>query len=423
MTDGDTASVCCGFEEFRTWSQDDVAEGLRSGLVAIDTNVLLDLYRYDPDVRAEMIDVLTKLEDRLFVPHQVASEFWRNREAALTDRVRTARTLTELLDTRAQEVESAVNRWRRRSGGAIDQTIDDLVATASAAIEQIANAIEVAAALTTHDRDTFNDEVLGSIERLTAGRVGKAPSDEQRAAWVAEGRRRVQEKIPPGYRDSSKEGDGASGDFLVWAQTLAEAQRRSFDRIIFVTSDQKEDWIRIDGGERRGARLELRREALDQAGADLAILSSSGLLATAENALDVDVSDAAVSQLSAFTGASDRDWDGDNVREFLGLLVVEDSCRHNVLSTAIANGGRVQRDEVYEICDFAADRTLRGFTRPTSRIKRELVRRGHLSEYAEEPLTAEYLAPDSYVLASGFRVPQSFLSAAEDASGPAPVAD
>ncbi|MEU9009038.1 PIN-like domain-containing protein [Streptomyces sp. NPDC048479] len=52
----------------------------QSGMVVLDTNVLLNLYRSNARTREDTLAVLTKLRDRLWVPHQVLTEFWRNRE-------------------------------------------------------------------------------------------------------------------------------------------------------------------------------------------------------------------------------------------------------------------------------------------------------------------------------------------------------
>jgi len=44
-----------------------------------DANVLLNLYRYSPDTCSEMIRVLKKISDRLWIPHQTALEFHKHR--------------------------------------------------------------------------------------------------------------------------------------------------------------------------------------------------------------------------------------------------------------------------------------------------------------------------------------------------------
>ncbi|MFI5916087.1 PIN-like domain-containing protein [Dactylosporangium sp. NPDC051541] len=59
--------------------RDRTARLLKEGLVVVDTNVLLDAYRYTQAARLELFSALKALGDRLWIPHQVALEFHRNR--------------------------------------------------------------------------------------------------------------------------------------------------------------------------------------------------------------------------------------------------------------------------------------------------------------------------------------------------------
>src|SRR5439155_25744789 len=86
-----------GFEGYRTPAVDDYRHLLTSGLVVPDANVLLNLYRYNSQTQNDLLAVLERLEDKLWVPHQVLAEFWRNRESALRDRQDSAETTIEAL--------------------------------------------------------------------------------------------------------------------------------------------------------------------------------------------------------------------------------------------------------------------------------------------------------------------------------------
>ncbi len=66
----------------------------------------------------------------------------------------------------------------------------------------------------------------------------------------------MERQIPPGFKDKGKGGVDAANDYLVWEQTLIEAERRKTEALIVVTGDSSdEDWFRRDGGEIRGARV------------------------------------------------------------------------------------------------------------------------------------------------------------------------
>jgi hypothetical protein len=48
-------------------------------LFVLDANVLLNLYRYSSETRKKLIEILQRLDTRLWVPHQAALEYQRNR--------------------------------------------------------------------------------------------------------------------------------------------------------------------------------------------------------------------------------------------------------------------------------------------------------------------------------------------------------
>jgi NADPH:quinone reductase len=66
-----------GLATYRTVTEDDYHALLTSGLVVLDTNALLNLYRYVAKTREDLIAVLTSLEGRLWIPHHVMLEFLR----------------------------------------------------------------------------------------------------------------------------------------------------------------------------------------------------------------------------------------------------------------------------------------------------------------------------------------------------------
>lgn len=51
----------------------------RQGIIVLDTNVLLDLYRLPKKAQEELLSVLHAFKSQLWIPHQVGMEFQRNR--------------------------------------------------------------------------------------------------------------------------------------------------------------------------------------------------------------------------------------------------------------------------------------------------------------------------------------------------------
>ena len=60
-------------------STDDYAKIWSEGIFSLDANVLLNLYRYSSEARKELESALTGVKGQLFITHQAAKEFLRNR--------------------------------------------------------------------------------------------------------------------------------------------------------------------------------------------------------------------------------------------------------------------------------------------------------------------------------------------------------
>jgi hypothetical protein len=75
---------------FAGWSpqKDEIRRrAFESGLVVLDANILLAFYEVGSAAREEIISILEKQGTRLWVPHQAALEFSRNRSEVVTKRL------------------------------------------------------------------------------------------------------------------------------------------------------------------------------------------------------------------------------------------------------------------------------------------------------------------------------------------------
>ncbi|MFE5565472.1 PIN-like domain-containing protein [Amycolatopsis japonica] len=290
-----------GFEGYLNPSDMDYRAVLTSGMVVLDTNVLLNLYRFDDDARNDLLAVLERLQGNVWIPHQALEEFWRNREQTILSRSSIRRDSLESLKKPIRALESAMDTWARNVGLSRER-LSDLLALIHKTHDTLNNAIE---GPTTRDplagaRDTNMDPVLASLHPLLAGRVGTALPNEDFVAALAEAKRRADEQIPPGYMDRDKPDNRGPGDYLVWEQTLREASRRSAD-VLLVTSDVKEDWWRRIRGAPVGPRVELVDELRARVGTRLFMLQPQQLLGLAGRLLDVEVRPGSASQIASTT--------------------------------------------------------------------------------------------------------------------------
>jgi PIN like domain len=238
-------------------------EFVTAGLVALDTNVLLDLYRMNKDARDDVLGLFRQLGDRLWVPHQAALEFHQNRFVVIHDQEQVLRKLQkEVADTEGQleRIAGDVRNHPVIDRKALEGVIRESFAKVRSYLEGLGQEpiLSIKTAME-------SDPVLDAVTALLADKVGLAYPPDEMAKVEADGMQRVKAKRPPGYADAKKEGTQAAGDYVLWRQLLDEATTRKLP-VLLVTNDQKEDWYRRLHGITIGPRTELIAEMLDEAG-------------------------------------------------------------------------------------------------------------------------------------------------------------
>ncbi|MGH2704009.1 MAG: PIN-like domain-containing protein [Actinomycetota bacterium] len=409
---GEGLGLFDGFEGYVTPTQEDYRRVLTSGLVIPDANVLLNLYRYTNDARDDLLAVLDRLGDRLWVPHQVLVEFWRNRESVLRDPRDTLKTVKELTDHRDKAVR-AFQTWANRVSLASERSKALLVGLQQG-FDAVMSGVDEFTDTSAMDsaRDTNTDPVVERLEPILRGRVGAPMAREDHKDAVVEGLRRVDAQEPPGYKDKRKDDDGAAGDYLIWEQVLRKAERQPCN-VLIVTGDGKEDWWREEGGERRGPRIELVQEMRLRSSCRLFMIRPTQLMDYARTALEVVVRDESVQdaeRVDKFLAEAEATlpgggWDVESVSDLLTRLANEAPVQEAAIRLAATQAGFVSREQVYKLGNYPEDRSLRGFTRPINRITQQFRDDGTVAEGAVDVLWTVYNEESPGVgWAAGFRV-------------------
>jgi hypothetical protein len=233
-----------GFVCYRVVSEAESREALTNALVAVDANVLLNLYGYNARTTADLFAIFEKLGDRLVVPYQAMREFHRNRLKAIGNPDQATREARAALEKNRAGAVRALDTWSKQL--AIDDAdLQRLHADVDGVFQRLLEAIDGATPDRVHPSTPADeDPVLSRLTELLAGKVLHRPAEKTWNALIVEGNQRVDSLVPPGYLDAEK-GDqhpeGAAGDFLVYTQACHEAKTRQMDLII-VTNDEKEDW-------------------------------------------------------------------------------------------------------------------------------------------------------------------------------------
>jgi len=404
-----TSALVAGFEASIPQTDAEIDGALKAGLLSLDANVLLNFYRYSPNARDALIAVLKAAEDRAWVSHQAAREFWRNRYAAIDSRSQATEQLQSALDKNETAVNAALETWAKQTAvpeDAKQEVVDALAAGFTTARELVDAEVEGAGVVA---YDTESDAVLTVLLDLLSSHVGPALPEDEREAALKEGLRRSNELIPPGFLDADKADgtgpDGPSGDYLVWLQSIKEASRRDLPLVI-VTGDEKEDWWWKHRNVFLGPRPELVEEFSKHSKRRLFMLRPVQLIDHAD-VLDVAVSkDAAIDVARASSDDRNPRWTRQAVLELLKRLDSEGREQADVIRFAAEQGGMIDREQVYEIGEYSEDRMLRGFTRPSARISQALVEDGLLASGVEPALTPIY---EGGMTALHFRIPPEIV--------------
>jgi hypothetical protein len=392
-----------GFEGYRVSSPEEIAESIRTGLVAVDANALLNLYRYNAGTSKDLLRVLGALGDRLVVPNQVVREFWRNRIAAIGNPNAAAQQARDAMEKNRKSTSAALNQWAKQVA-LEDEVRDQLHTKINGLYDELTDAIAGGQPNTVQSLSA-HDPILEQLEVLLSGKVSSPLEPAEWDKCVQEGRRRVDALEPPGYLDSDKVDseipEGPTGDYLVWYQACRATEERNLDLLV-VTGDEKEDWWWRHRGDFLGPRPELVTELLRETGHRLFMLRPKDLLALS-SVLAVAVSEESVADAERArpSYSSKPEWTAPAVVELLSRLDEEGRAQSEVIRVAAQMGGEVDRDTVYAICEFDDDRMLRGFTRPTARITADL----RASGLVEDGVTAMLIPRYEGVKAAAFRIP------------------
>lgn len=273
-------------------------------IVVLDTNVMLDMYRFSRPTSQRFLDLLEHIVERLWLPHQVGLEFLRRRPLVRDE-------LTANHGARIDELRKLVNKFEsaeKKSHVGHDKAEADFIAATKQYIKYLTDERDDLRRWATAQHD---DEVLATFRRYYDQRTGRRPSPEWIQQSTGEGEKRYKNKRPPGYEDAAKESN-QFGDYFLWKQCIEKCQTEQRP-LLFVTGDVKADWWETGRDKKRlGPRVELVEELFDESGQHLFMLDTSQFFERLRKTIeasatgDEDVSDAAQTEIDAAQARRER---------------------------------------------------------------------------------------------------------------------
>lgn len=286
------------FREYYSPSGEELKGLWLDGLIILDTNALLNFFRYTDTTRRQFIDLLNSRRESLWIPYQVGLEFHRNRLEVIHQQEKAFDEIEASLSSAENDITKALKKFSRHPSldtAGISRKLRDSLG----AILNVVN--DARSAHATAVTSGGNDRTLEEITELFEGRVGEPYTSDKLAQLYTEGQVRYADKIPPGYEDSSKPEPDRYGDLVLWQQIL-EMGANSKRPAIFVTDDNKEDWWLKSHGKTVGPRTELVDEYFASADARIHFYSPERFLQFAKDSGSA-VSAEAVSEAEELSSA------------------------------------------------------------------------------------------------------------------------
>jgi len=273
------------FSQHHRLSEEETASIWKECVFTLDANALLNIYRYADATRDDLIRVLDGLKDRIWISHQAAKEFYKNRIGVIKDQ-------RKKYDDLRVGLERALNHLR---GGEFTKSAFLKIAEIEEILKPAINEAntKIDDWRSKHPDLLHKDPFLEQIASIIGDSIGQEPAKAVFDENCIRAKERIAAKQPPGYMDEKKPEPDRYGDALIWFEMLDHA--KAVERpIMLLTDDLKEDWWQIEGGEKLGPRPELREEMRKIAGVEFYLANPSHFLEVAGSQLKVGVSESSV---------------------------------------------------------------------------------------------------------------------------------
>ncbi|QIO53467.1 DUF4935 domain-containing protein [Rhizobium leguminosarum bv. trifolii] len=345
-------------EQFSAFYKPDeaaLANMWKSCVFVVDANVLLNLYRYQPKSRDDLLKVLEKVKERLWVPHQAAMEYQRNRLRVINDQRQSFGTVKTQIQESYHELDTRLKKLNL-SGRHAQIDLVPFLAQTKKLFDRFESKLDELEQKQPGIHD--HDQVRQQLDDLLGGVIGDAPDQGVVDDTAKEGRERYKHLMPPGYKDEAEKKnefytfDGVRypamfGDLILWRQIIAKAKDADGKPFILITDDQKEDWWLKVGGQTIGPQPELVSEIMREAKiAGFHMYNVARFLAFAPQMLDVQVKKSSIEdaqEISRQNAVKSRDtrWAASISLRFDSRIVESSSAVREVLRNVLPLGSSI----------------------------------------------------------------------------------
>lgn len=190
------------FKSYHSPSSADINLAWTEGYFILDTNVLLNFYRYSAATRDHLFKLLNALKPRIWIPHHAALEFERKRRSIIAEQKSMFSKVREIVSNNIKSLENGiVNLNLERRHSTIDpkgflKSIDDAKESFLSALSELEST----------QPDVYQEDAIhAKLNDLLKDCIGLPYSTQAEIDnIVKEYENRLLNRIPPGFLDSVK---------------------------------------------------------------------------------------------------------------------------------------------------------------------------------------------------------------------------
>jgi len=241
----------------------------KNAIIVLDTNSILNIYRYNTNNRDKYIEILKKVKKRIYLTDHICNEFYKNRFLIIENRTTFKDNIFEMISENQNKLlnilENCTGTEKYNSSLSILKHEIELKENISDSLKKSLETIKKTVDNFNQDLDISyiqkEDPILDEIIAIVGNKVSTELPSEKLEEIYKEGDERFKKEIPPGYKDKDKDGNSKFNDLVIWKEIIELSKIKKSD-ILFISDDRKEDWAIKFKGKDFGPRNELLKEFL-----------------------------------------------------------------------------------------------------------------------------------------------------------------
>lgn len=285
-------------------------DNFKDSIIVFDTNVLLNIYRLQPQSIKNFFRALTRVKQQVWIPHIVALEYNSFRTNVLQQEKEFLNKITKKLETLQNDLISEIDNKEHISlqNDSFKNEVEIHISCLLKIIEESKSKYP----------DLIRDDYIrDKLFSLFKNKVSEPLDENKLKKLYEEADLRFKHNIPPGYKDEKNKknliksyGDlifkSEYSDYIIWVEIINKAQKEKKD-ILFITNEKKDDWVWKAHGYILGPRPELVTELKVKTNKRFFILDSSGFLKLVSETYNIKISESTIEDVKSVSSLSWKD--------------------------------------------------------------------------------------------------------------------